>query len=841
MPTVELTRAGLRIDGVPRVLLAGQLHYFRFPRAEWRDLLLTARAAGLNTIDTVIPWNLHEPLQGVYSYYEEADLPAFLDLCGELGLWAIVRPGPYICAEWENGGFPAWLTALPGLELRVDNALFLKHTLRWFDQLMPLLAERQIDRGGPVILCQIENEHWASGRYGHDAHQDTLAAAALARGITVPQYTCMGAMRAWPEFRNGWSGIAEKLQQTRALWPDNPMIVSELWSGWFDNWGASRHNHKTAARLDLILHQLTAVGASGLSHWMWAGGTNFGFWGGRTVGGDTIHMTTSYDYDAPVSEYGGLTEKFFAARRHHLFLQTVGAALSAVLADGRPGGPRVIGPAAVAGRGEAGGAPYRQVQPAPNTPAEWAGFSATFLHNPGPEGQTYQLFAEQPVAHLAIEVEAGAIRPIFTNLPLGETGLRLALHTGRILGFWAGAEGDTLVLYGAPGEVGELRLAAEGAQLADALPANVEWGAGADGCDIRYWLTDTPTVVRLRAAGRTLAVVLLTAARAERWWPAGEAGFVCGPDLVIDDAARGGWNAARRGLLPFYRLAPDGRLHLLDLPVEETSAEPPVAAWVSQNAFHNSKRKTHHSELLWERHGTLHLELSEGWQPLERPAALEGLGCDQGYGWYRAEFELDAPGRLTLAAPQLNDRARVFLDGTDVGWLGVHPRGPRLTLDLDVSAGPHDLRLMVDNLGRFNYGANTGERKGLLDTLYLDARQEDLSAGWVALWQEAAFAGEAIAGARPAHLRPDAENVHLAHFAFQGPSVWLLREFAAEPGRAYRLRLTGDRNAGALFVNGVAVARFSRHNGGGFIDQDISGLLRPGANVIALNIQGYAG
>ncbi|GAB4198215.1 MAG: hypothetical protein OHK0022_17240 [Roseiflexaceae bacterium] len=183
----------------------------------------------------------------------------------------------------------------------------------------------------------------------------------------------------------------------------------------------------------------------------------------------------------------------------------------------------------------------------------------------------------------------------------------------------------------------------------------------------------------------------------------------------------------------------------------------------------------------------------------------------------------------------------MFLDGADVGWLGVHPHGPQLALDLELAAGPHDLRLMVDNLGRFNYGANTGERKGLLDTLYLDGQQEDLSAGWTALWQEAAFAGEAIAGARPAHLRPDAENVHLGRFAFQGTSVWLLREFEATPGRAYRLHLTGDRNAGALFVNGAAVARFSRHNGGGFIDQDISALVRPGTNVIALHIQGYAG
>ncbi|NTU86218.1 MAG: beta-galactosidase, partial [Chloroflexales bacterium] len=319
-PAVTVDRDGLHLDGRPFYLLAGCVHYFRWPRAEWRPLLEQARWGGLNTIDTVIPWNRHELSPGVFDFADEADLAAYLDLCHELGLKAIVRPGPYICAEWENGGLPAWLTAEPGLALRTDDERYMAAAERWFDTLMPIIAPRQHTRGGPVVLCQIENEHWASGVYAHDEHQRSLAAAAIARGIDVPQYTCMGATPEWPELRNGWSGIAEKLVQTRALWRDNPMIVSELWSGWFDSWGASRQTRKAAAKLDVTLHQLTAVGCAGFSHWMWAGGTNFGFWGGRTVGGDTVHMAASYDYDAPVSEYGEARAKALIARRHHLFL-----------------------------------------------------------------------------------------------------------------------------------------------------------------------------------------------------------------------------------------------------------------------------------------------------------------------------------------------------------------------------------------------------------------------------------------------------------------------------------------------------------------------------------------
>ena len=145
MPTVEVTREGIQIDGRLFTLLAGQLHYFRYPRAEWRDLLLKARAAGINTIDTVIPWNLHEPRPGSFNFADEADIAGYADLCAELGLYLIVRPGPYICAEWENGGFPAWLTSMPDVSLRVDNPVYLEHLRRWFDTLLPPLAERGDD------------------------------------------------------------------------------------------------------------------------------------------------------------------------------------------------------------------------------------------------------------------------------------------------------------------------------------------------------------------------------------------------------------------------------------------------------------------------------------------------------------------------------------------------------------------------------------------------------------------------------------------------------------------------------------------------------------------------
>ena len=812
-----MTRDGLFIDGQHVYLLSGVIHYFRWPRSEWRSLLLKAKAGGLNTIDTVIPWNLHEPQPGVFNFTDEADLPAYLDLIHELGMYAIVRPGPYICAEWENGGFPAWLTA-QNLKLRTDDPIFRAATQRWFDRLLPIFVERQIDRGGPIVLCQIENEHCASGVYGHDAHQATLAQMQHDAGLSVPFYTCMGGLDGYPEFRNGWSGMAAKLRATRSVWPDNPMIVSELWSGWFDSWGASAHNGKTANSLDRIMHELLAAGCSGVSHWVFAGGTNFGWYGGRTVGSDTIHMTTSYDYDAPITEYGQLTEKFFVARRHHLFLGTLGAQVSHLLADATSGGPTVIVPPAVKGRWAGGEEPF--------CTACNADFSATFLQNTTADRTTLQVFNSNPNVHLAIDVEAQSIKPIFFNLDLsspspenrGRTGagVKLIYHTSRILGDWR----NCLVLYGFHGEVGDIQLEAGAAwQLIEA--GNAQTTIDGHTINVHYWITDRPQIIRTNH----LNIIILTQAYAERWWPLPDGSFLCGPDLVLEDGT-----VRESEVLTCYEI------RNAELGMRNKPRAPRIAlAWETLAVAELT------DDWLNPKSATPALHQAQRGASVQNPKSLDELGCYLDYGWYAARFDLAEPIETTLAVPWLSDRGHVFIDGRPIGTVGISPDGPCWTLPVNLAAGQHDLRMLVDNLGRFNYGSNTGEQKGLLDNLYWGGTQEDISRGWIALWQEAAFAGEAIANAKPQHVRADAANIDLGNFAFQGAHVWLLRDIDVAEGESVILQFTGDRNPGALYVNGQAVQRFSRHHGGGYIKRDVTSLLKPGRNTLALHIEHYAG
>lgn len=176
------------IDGRPVRLLSGALHYFRVHEDQWGHRLAMLRAMGLNSVETYVPWNLHEPQQG--RFHDVQALGRFLDAAHEAGLWAVVRPGPYICAEWENGGLPHWLTGALGPRVRTRDAEYLRHVDRWFHHLLHEVVPRQIDRGGPVIMVQVENEY---GSYGSDqTYLRHMAGLLRTLGVSVPLFTSDG-------------------------------------------------------------------------------------------------------------------------------------------------------------------------------------------------------------------------------------------------------------------------------------------------------------------------------------------------------------------------------------------------------------------------------------------------------------------------------------------------------------------------------------------------------------------------------------------------------------------------------------------------------------------------
>lgn len=303
-------------------ILSGALHYFRVLPQQWADRLELLRAMGLNTVETYVPWNLHEPRPGEFDFTGPADLERFLATAADVGLHAIVRPGPYICAEWENGGLPAWLRAESEIPLRCADPRFLEPVDRWFDELIPRIAAYQADRGGAVIMVQVENEY---GSYGNDAaYLRHLADGLVQRGIEVPLFTSDGPTELmlaggavpglWATLNFG-SAPAEAFDQLHALRPGEPEMCMEYWNGWFDHWG---EEHRVRATQDAasVLEEMVVVRGTSVNIYMAHGGTNFGPYAGANYDAEEGYQptVTSYDYDAPITEDGRPGPKFAAYR-----------------------------------------------------------------------------------------------------------------------------------------------------------------------------------------------------------------------------------------------------------------------------------------------------------------------------------------------------------------------------------------------------------------------------------------------------------------------------------------------------------------------------------------------
>ncbi|MCZ4300340.1 glycoside hydrolase family 35 protein [Microbacterium oxydans] len=305
-------------DGRPHQVISGAIHYFRVHPDQWQDRIRKARLMGLNTIETYVAWNAHEPRRGEWDASGWNDLGRFLDLIHAEGLDAIVRPGPYICAEWHNGGLPVWLTGGTG-GLRSSAPEYLVEVSAYLRRVYDIVAPRQIDRGGPVVLVQIENEY---GAYGSDAaYLETLVTVTREAGITVPLTTVdqpvdrmlsNGSLPGLHKTGSFGSRSTERLATLRRHQPTGPLMCSEFWDGWFDWWGGVHHTTDVAtaaADLDALL----AAGAS-VNIYMFHGGTNFALTNGANDKGRYLPLVTSYDYDAPLDEAGNPTEKFFAFR-----------------------------------------------------------------------------------------------------------------------------------------------------------------------------------------------------------------------------------------------------------------------------------------------------------------------------------------------------------------------------------------------------------------------------------------------------------------------------------------------------------------------------------------------
>ena len=306
-------------DGKPVRLISGAVHYFRNMPDTWEDIFLKMRAMGCNCVETYCAWNMHEKKPGVYDFTGNLNIAEFIEKAQKCGLMVIVRPGPYICAEWEFGGLPWWIQCDENMEIRCSNEIYIKHFDRYLDKMCEQIRPYLTTNGGNVIMLQCENEY---GYYGDDRrYLSYLKEGYEKRGIDVPLFTSDGTSRdnildgsieGCLSTLNFGSRVEENFKAHDELYPDMPKMCMEMWNGWFDAWGDEKHHTTSAEDYARVVDDMLCKGS--LNMYMFIGGTNFGFTSGANHYERFAPDVTSYDYDAILTECGDVTKKYYAVR-----------------------------------------------------------------------------------------------------------------------------------------------------------------------------------------------------------------------------------------------------------------------------------------------------------------------------------------------------------------------------------------------------------------------------------------------------------------------------------------------------------------------------------------------
>ncbi|WP_306417015.1 glycoside hydrolase family 35 protein [Halobacillus sp. Marseille-P3879] len=306
------------LDQEPFQILSGAMHYFRTVPEHWEDRLQKLKALGLNTVETYIAWNVHEPKKGDFHFSGLADIEQFIQLAQELGLYVIIRPSPYICAEWEMGGLPSWLLKDHSVVLRSSDTRFLTHVEDYYDVLLPKFRPYLFQNGGPVIAMQIENEY---GAYGDDqSYLDFFKQQYEKHGIDTflftsdgPEFITQGSLPDVTTTLNFGSKMEAAFEQLEKMKPGSPKMAAEFWIGWFDYW-TGKHHTREAEDAAAVFKELMEKKSS-VNFYMFHGGTNFGFMNGANHYDLYYPTITSYDYDSLLTENGDITEKYRAVKR----------------------------------------------------------------------------------------------------------------------------------------------------------------------------------------------------------------------------------------------------------------------------------------------------------------------------------------------------------------------------------------------------------------------------------------------------------------------------------------------------------------------------------------------
>lgn len=815
------------LNGRRTFLNSAAIHYFRMPKEEWRGVLWRAKQAGMNCVDTYFAWNVHEPQEGQWNFSGDQDCGAFLDLCAELGLWVIARPGPYICAEWDFGGFPWWLRQKEGIRYRANDATFLKYVDLYFDRIIPIIRERQHSQGGNVILVQVENEYG----YLHDdeAARDYMAHlrdGLISRGIDVPLITCVGGVEGTIEGANFWSHADDHYAKLAAKQPELPKIVTEFWTGWFEHWGAPAATQKTADLYERRQMEALRAGFTGISHYMFFGGTNFGSYGGRTVGSSDIFMVTSYDYDAPLNEYGRITEKYLAAKRVSLFTQALNDFL---LESAELPVHEVRATEGLRIRGRQRGCEKLWF-------AESLREEREIFHVSLGEGRT-----------LPVTAKPGQIVPILDRIELWK-GLRLTCNT-YIAGNEEVGSVHTVIISADNGQRSYVELEADAdVECSHEIDIRYEISQDRKRITFDFFHFEEPQIIQLSIGGKWLRIVVLNRTLSDQAWRMEGAAVRWAIGYKEVDVDGKGKTMAVRG---------SRHVKPLLLGQWETQGGTPIKRdelRVAENSeFMQAGRfRLETPELTAWQAASLDLNSLEG-KRVDRPLAFSEFGQPFGYLIYECRIESDREQTSELIFPSIQDTARVFLNGrqqtliTQVGASGA---------SLQLPQGVSKLQILVQHMGSLNFSPFLGEMKGISGPAYLGGTKQDLRREWRLLSApEFSFSGadtgtDAVTSVDAAtspsaddstgsgadtskHVGPGSTLIHLNEVTGGGDQPNLMRTF--DQGDYDQAVLVGAIG-GNLRINGREVEMPEYQEWFSFHTVDISDYVINGVNTIEMTV-----
>ena len=604
------------VNGKPTVLWSGSMHYARIPRELWRERLVEAKRAGLNTIETYVFWNAHEPRSGVFDFSDNLDLDAWLKTIEDVGLYAVVRMGPYNGAEWVQGGTPQWITAQPGMQIRKMYPPYLSEMDAEYNQILPILARHQIHRGGSLLFVQLDNEYTGFPKIdgGTDDSSDGflthLYRLARAGGLDVPLF--------YSGLHHGRDPAGTSPFGDRTF----PWYSTEFWTGWYDLVGEL--DSKRLTTVGRGAWHVIGYGGAGANFYMFHGGTNFGYSG--------CCKRTSYDYAAPIGEAGQLRESYFTTRAPLTFTQ----AFQSLLATAKDGAGAIDHVAN-------GLTTYVRRSPANGT--------AIFLDNPGSSAIETRVSLKSPeitfpAGDTQITVAANEVRPLVVSVPWTSNATLQYLAAG-VLGRIAFGNTTYYVLYGRSGEQGEIAVEYKNApKNQPAIAWN--WVARTKVTRATFTYPSGDTIIQLpleSGDGASAMFLVINTELAKRTWITEHAIFIGAINvtetLSIDMPSAGG------KVTIFSR---EGKREIIEPARNVVTTPPALGNWKWRNAAPEAAPGYDDSK----------------WAESTQPEAFGLYGFQNGYGWYRAKFKARAAGKMPFNIANLVKFAMVFVNGEQV-------------------------------------------------------------------------------------------------------------------------------------------------------------------------------